>query len=145
MTNFSCKKFLATKKFSFCHIFEKSCTQKKKKKKKAVTTTLAHQVSSKNQVSQNVYVMSIFSHPDSVSLVQSIGLFLKLVPCWAPLWTVVWLLISSCSSSAKSSKKKKTLSIWFCTLRWRKLLWIVIMSLWLFHQNLKWVNVERGI
>jgi hypothetical protein len=25
------------------------------------------------------------------------------------------------------------------------LLWIVIMSLWLFHQNLKWVNVERGI
>lgn len=104
MTNFSSKKILATKKFSFCHICEKSCTQKKKK---AVTTTLAHQVSSKNQVSQNVYVMSIFSHPDSVSLVQSIGLFLKLVPCWAPLWTVVWLLVPSCSSSAKSSPKKK--------------------------------------
>jgi hypothetical protein len=45
MTNFSSKKFLATKKFSFSYICEKSCTQKKK----AVTTTWANQVSSKKK------------------------------------------------------------------------------------------------
>lgn len=86
-----------------------------------------------------LYVMSIFTHPNSVSLIQSIRLFIELVPCWAPFWTVVWLLIR------KVLKKKEKTWDMICTIRWKKVVVDYHHELWLLHQNLKWVNVERGI
>lgn len=85
-----------------------------------------------------------FTHPNSVSLIQSIRLFIKLVPCWAPLWTVVWLLSPSCFSSAKSFKKKENLG-YDLYYQMKKVVVDCHHELWLLHQNLKWVNVERGI